>query len=225
MIDRTPRHDQDIRLLANEIMRQNDSKGIGVIVVNWENFDQILVGQERFPKVVNGEVFKRAGETSIPIETRKFGETPFSNAQAALIEEVFSDVPDSFLQNHFLFHESLSFSQRGIAFRGTQDQFADLLTVIYTGPAELPISENNDLANPHWVRISEVTNGHWDQVRRVAQTGIQQFLMEGFPVISAYASHELTQNRVPSPFLPLYSRGFNRNAFLQRRSTRHDVAL
>lgn len=216
-----------------DLEMRNTNVGIGVIVVHLDN-GTILMGEERSGKEIEGKVFRKKGELSIPTETRKLYEPIFSNVQAAILEEMYyrDDLP---LDKHDFTHEVPQFLYLPGDFDGRKHFMksaitanddpatrADLIIVGYKGPNEIFNGNNGDLDNLRWVDPISVL------ARSDVREASRRFLGEVFPQGEEVTMVKVIQNdykMFEQSALPLFPRGFSNQEFLRMRRKKTDAKL
>ncbi len=161
------------------------------------------------------ETEKRAGQISIPAETRKLGESDANNIRGALAE--FCD--DSLLESSSnititdgsLYRDALSLNGHFVA---------DLLVVVFDGSIDIPISPaNRDEVEPNgWMHLEEISGA--ENVRPF----LRQFVESGHAGIVTQDVLRLIRAN-PQRRISLIPQGFSINAFYLRREEMKDISL
>lgn len=214
---------------GTDLEMRNGSAGVGLLIVHLET-GEILIGEERTGKTIDGQVLRRAGEISLPIETRKEREHVFWNVQAAVLEEVYyrdngdgnetgfsHQLPNllflpgrfedrsHFIKSAFPAHES-----------GTR---ADIVILGYQGEKDLLTGNNGDLANIRWASPAEMTG--MNNLRTVARSLLATF----DPLEESVACIQKDFTAPSAKPIPLFTPDFSQREFIMKRKRLKDVPL
>lgn len=216
-----------------DLEMRNTNVGIGVLVVHLDT-GTILMGKERSGKEIEGKIFRKKGELSIPTETRKLYEPIFSNVQAAILEEMYfrDDLP---LAMHDFSHEIPQFLYLPGSFDGRKHfmksaitvhddpaKRADLIIVGYQGPSEIFNGNNGDLDKLRWIDPTALVT------RSAVREASRRFLGEVFPPGEERSMMGVIQNdykMFAQHALPLFPHGFSNQEFLRMRRKKPDAKL
>jgi len=160
------------------------------------------------------ETEKKAGEISIPAETKKVGEHRVANILGALAE--FCDdnaIPQ--LAEHFFLADGF-YRERGIIINGHP---VDLSVLVYNGPLDIPFTpeSSTEVGANGWVNRSKIRR--MDGVRSILSQAIELDIMEGITnraIEAYYNSSEMAQ---------IFSSGFSMKDFFEKREALPDVPI
>lgn len=158
---------------------------------------------------------KQIGQTSIPAETRKIGETDPDNVRGALAE--FCDDRLLALSPRITITQD-SFYRNALNLNG--HYLADLLVVVYDGPLDVPISPANiDEVKPNgWVHLEDI------QIDENVRPFLRQFVESGQAGIVTQ-DVLMSHRENPQRSISLIPQGFSINGFYLQREEMKDVPL
>lgn len=207
-----------IRLVSQEV-ESRQSIGVALLIVgidprrNGDNTADPLIWTITELQA-KAKTEKKAGEISIPAETRKVGEHRLANILGALAEFCDdSSIPQ--LEDHFFIVDGL-YREKGITIKSNP---ADLAVLVYNGSLDIvltPESATEVRANG-WINRSKVRG--MDGVRSVLTQAVELDALEGLTgrAIEAYYS-ESEMTRI---FFP----GFSMKDFYEKREALPDVPI
>jgi len=204
-----------------EVVEQRSSSGIALLIVgldprlNGDNIRNPLIWTitERQDKP---DTEKRAGDLSVPAETRKIGEDRLSNVLGALAEFCGdNDLP--YVREH-LFLLNGVFRERGINVRGIQ---VDMSVLVYNGLIDFQFNPLNstEVAPNRWIHRDEIPG--MGNVRSVLRQAIEIDRQEGLSsrVLDTYHEHP----ELLKPAFPVELRSMG--DFYARREIIGDIPL
>ncbi len=159
---------------------------------------------------------KKAGEISIPAETRKIGEIRSDNILGALAEFC-DDTNLKYIKKH-LFLKPGSFGERVINVSGN---LVDLTALIYDGDLSLPITPVNfsEVSPNGWLKVSQIRN--FNDIRPILSQALEKDLEIGLSkdIFDTYLNGK-------DELAPVFEDDFSSIAdFYRNRETLSDIPL
>lgn len=191
--------------------------GLGVVIINAKT-GEIWAVRERSDKAATG---RKRGQLSIPLETRKVGETFEENLKGALAE-AFDDVDQngsevgSRIQSSLFHMKGNSFYEGNpVAMFGNKIQ-CDRAIIMHDGSG-IPSQPFNalEVGDAQWVPVE----AFWqEETRPLARMVMREVVISG-----SYDQNLAAYRNSPSDRLPMFTQPFSVREVYRRREERRDV--